>query len=90
MLGAVILPLHDPVEMAEQIAIVDLMSNGRLSVISARVKCRFEFAMFRKSLKDRAKLMDDGLEIILRALRGRTVREGGRPIFVPAVAGSGA
>lgn len=81
-LGAVILPLHDPVELAEQIAIVDLMSNGRLSVIFGAGYVPSEFAMFGKSLKDRAKLMDAGLEIILRALRGERFEKDGRPIFV--------
>lgn len=82
LLGAVILPLHDPVEMAEQIAIVDLMSNGRLGVIFGAGYVPFEFAMFNKSLKDRAKLMDSGIEIILRALRGEKFEHEGRPIFV--------
>ena len=82
ILGAVILPLHDPVEIAEQIALVDLMSNGRLSVIFGAGYVPFEFAMFGKSLKDRARLLDDGIEIILRALRGERFEKDGRPIFV--------
>jgi len=82
MLGAVILPLHDPVELAEQIAILDLMSKGRLNVILGAGYVPSEFAMFRKSLKDRAKLMDDGIEIILRALKGDRFDHEGRPIFV--------
>lgn len=82
MLGAVILPLHDPLELAEQIAIVDNMSNGRLNVIFGAGYVPYEFAMFRKSLKDRAKLMDQGLEIILRALKGERFEADGRPIFV--------
>ena len=32
-LGAVILPLHDPVMVAEQIAVLDLISGGRCRVI---------------------------------------------------------
>lgn len=82
MLGAVILPLHDPLELAEQIAVVDNMSNGRLSVIFGAGYVPFEFAMFQKSLKDRAKLMDAGLEIILRALKGEKFEFDGRPIYV--------
>ena len=82
ILGAVILPLHDPVEMAEQIAILDLMSGGRLSVIFGAGYVPAEFAMFGKSLKDRARLMDDGIEIILRALRGERFEKDGRPVFV--------
>lgn len=82
MLGAVILPLHDPVEVAEQIAILDLMSKGRLNVIFGAGYVPSEFAMFQKSLKDRAKLMDSGLEIILRALKGERFEHEGRPIFI--------
>lgn len=86
LLGAVILPLHDPLELAEQIAVVDNISNGRLGVIFGAGYVPYEFAMFRKSLKDRARLMDEGLEIILRALRGERFEhgegEGARPIFV--------
>lgn len=82
VLGAVILPLHDPVELAEQIAVVDLMSNGRLNVIFGAGYVPAEFAMFRKDLKDRAKLMDAGIEIILRALDGERFEHDGRPIFI--------
>lgn len=86
LLGAVILPLHDPLEIAEQIAVVDNISNGRLGVIFGAGYVPYEFAMFRKSLKDRAKLMDEGLEIILRALKGERFEHGtgdqARPIFV--------
>src|ERR1700754_1551596 len=32
-LGAVVLPLHDPVKIAEQIAVLDIVSGGRLEVI---------------------------------------------------------
>ncbi len=35
VLGAVILPLHDPVKVAEQIAVVDLISNGRVITVLA-------------------------------------------------------
>lgn len=81
-LGAVILPLHDPVEIAEQIAVVDLITNGRLHVIFGAGYVPSEFAMFNKSLKDRAKLLDSGIEIILRALNGERFEYEGRPIFV--------
>lgn len=81
-LGAVILPLHDPVEVAEQIAVIDLISNGRVSVIFGAGYVPFEFAMFGKSQKHRAKLMDAGIETVLRALRGERFEIAGRPVFV--------
>jgi alkanesulfonate monooxygenase SsuD/methylene tetrahydromethanopterin reductase-like flavin-dependent oxidoreductase (luciferase family) len=84
-LGAVILPLHDPVAVAEEIAILDLISNGRFSVIFGAGYVPGEFAMFEKSIRDRAKLMDRGLEIILRALNGERFEIDGRPIFIRPV-----
>jgi alkanesulfonate monooxygenase SsuD/methylene tetrahydromethanopterin reductase-like flavin-dependent oxidoreductase (luciferase family) len=81
-LGAVILPLHDPVMVAEQIAILDLISNGRVRVIFGAGYVPSEFAMFQTSTKDRAKRLDAGIEIILRALRGERFEFEGRPIFV--------
>lgn len=82
MLGAVILPLHDPVIIAEQIAIVDLISNGRLNVIFGAGYVPFEFAMFGKSLKDRGRLLDEHIELILRALNGERFEMNGKPVFV--------
>lgn len=82
ILGAIILPLHDPVEIAEQIALVDIMSNARLSVIFGAGYVPSEFRMFGKSLKDRARLMDEGIEIVLRALNGERFEHNGRPIYV--------
>lgn len=82
MLGAVILPLHDPVQVAEKIAVLDLISNGRLNVIFGAGYVPSEFAMFQRSLRDRAKLLDQGIDIILRALHGEGFEVDGRPIFV--------
>lgn len=81
VLGAVILPLHEPRMLAEQIAIVDLISNGRLSVIFGAGYVPYEFEMFGKSLKERGKLMDSGVELILRALKGEKFEMDGRPVF---------
>jgi alkanesulfonate monooxygenase SsuD/methylene tetrahydromethanopterin reductase-like flavin-dependent oxidoreductase (luciferase family) len=44
-LSAVLLPLHDPVMVAEQIAITDLISNGRMTVILGAGYVPFEFAI---------------------------------------------
>ncbi|CAM4090948.1 Alkanal monooxygenase alpha chain [Mycobacterium basiliense] len=82
LIGAVVLPLHDPVLVAEQIAVTDLMSNGRLKVTFGAGYVASEFAMFGKSLSDRAKLMDSGIDTILRALRGEKFQTDGRPVYV--------
>lgn len=81
-LGAVILPLHDPVKVAEQIAVLDLMSNGRLQVIIGAGYVPSEFKGFGASLRERGKRLDRRIDIILRALRGERFEADGRPVFV--------
>lgn len=81
-LGAVILPLHDPVKIAEHIAVLDLMSGGRLEVIFGAGYVPSEFSRFKVSLRDRGRLLDQGIDIILRALRGERFEADGREIFV--------
>lgn len=81
-LGAVLLPLHDPVKIAEHIAVLDQMSGGRLEVIFGAGYVPSEFARFRVSMRDRGKLLDQGIDIILRALRGERFKADGREIFV--------
>jgi alkanesulfonate monooxygenase SsuD/methylene tetrahydromethanopterin reductase-like flavin-dependent oxidoreductase (luciferase family) len=81
-LGAVVLPLHDPLKVAEDIAIVDQISQGRLEVILGAGYVPSEFARFGVSLHDRAKLMDRGIETILRALSGEATDGEGRDILV--------
>jgi len=81
-LNAVILPLHDPVKVAEQIAVLDLISGGRLEVVLAAGYVPSEFARFKVALRDRAKLMDQGFDIIVRALKGERFETDGREVFV--------
>jgi len=81
-LGAVLLPLHDPVKVAEQIAVLDIMSGGRLEVVLGAGYVPSEFAMFGASLRDRGKALDKGIDIILRALRGESFTVDDRPIRV--------
>lgn len=81
-LGAVILPFHDPVKIAEQIAVLDQMTRGRLQVIFGAGYVASEFAQFGVSLRDRGRLLDQGIEIILRALHGERFTVGGREVFV--------
>lgn len=82
ILGAIVLPLHDPVEVAETIAVTDIICRGRLTTTLAAGYVAAEFKMFGKSLADRARLMDEGLGVITRALSGERFTYGDREVFV--------
>ena len=89
VLGAIVLPLHDPVEVAETIAVTDVICGGRLFTTLAAGYVEAEFKMFGKSLGDRAKLMDEGLDVIVRALSGERFQYGEREVFVRPLPPSG-
>jgi alkanesulfonate monooxygenase SsuD/methylene tetrahydromethanopterin reductase-like flavin-dependent oxidoreductase (luciferase family) len=82
ILNALILPLHDPVEVAEQIAVLDHVSQGRLEVIFGAGYVPGEFARAGVPLSERGRLLDEGLDIIVRALAGERFEARGREVFV--------
>lgn len=82
MAGALVLPLHDPGDVAEQITVLDHLSNGRSHVVLAAGYAEQEFKAFGKSLHDRAKLMDHHLDIIVRGLAGERFMDGDREVYV--------
>ena len=62
-----LLPLHHPLRVAEDAAVVDIISGGRLDLgvaVGYRVK---EFEVFQIPHNRRGKLMDEAMEILTRA-----------------------
>ncbi|WP_128380936.1 LLM class flavin-dependent oxidoreductase [Streptomyces cavernae] len=88
--SAVIGPLHDPLRLAEEIAVLDLLSGGRLVTVAGIGYRPDEYAMFDVEWKRRGRLQDELLETLLAAwtgepftFRGRTVRVTPRPFSEP-------
>ncbi|MEV0210395.1 LLM class flavin-dependent oxidoreductase [Streptomyces sp. NPDC050788] len=88
--SAVIGPLHDPLRLAEEIAVLDLLSGGRLVTVAGIGYRPEEYAIFDVDWKRRGKLQDEVLETLLKAwtgepfeYRGRTVRVTPRPQTEP-------
>jgi alkanesulfonate monooxygenase SsuD/methylene tetrahydromethanopterin reductase-like flavin-dependent oxidoreductase (luciferase family) len=72
-----IAPLYDPVRFAEDAAIVDLISQGRLELALAVGYRRKEFDAFGVDYASRGRRTDDFLDIVRRLWAGETVsREG--------------
>ncbi|HEX4432470.1 MAG TPA: LLM class flavin-dependent oxidoreductase [Frankiaceae bacterium] len=67
---ALLVPLHDPIRLAEQIAVLDLASGGRVSVVAGLGYRPEEYEAAGKSWKDRGKSLDDSLTAILSAWKG--------------------
>src|SRR5262244_3575076 len=67
--AAVIVPWHDPLRVAEQAAVLDLLSNGRVRLGLGRGLARREFAAFRGTMDESRERFDESAAMILEALR---------------------
>jgi alkanesulfonate monooxygenase SsuD/methylene tetrahydromethanopterin reductase-like flavin-dependent oxidoreductase (luciferase family) len=82
VIAALIAPLHDPIRIAEDLAVVDVISNGRLVPILAAGYVESEFATFGKRLRDRGRLLEEAIEVLKRAWTGEPFEHGGRSVRV--------
>jgi len=80
--AALILPLHDPIELAEQMAVLDLVSGGRVSYVLALGYRQQEYAACGREFSARAKRMDACLEALQQAFSGEPFAFEGRPVRV--------
>ena len=67
--AAVILPWHDPLRVAEQAAVLDLLSKGRLRLGFGRGLARREFDAFRGTMDESRERFDEAAPMIVNALR---------------------
>src|SRR5436309_4085967 len=75
--AAVILPWHDPLRVAEQASVLDLLCKGRLRLGFGRGLARREFAAFRGTMDESRGRFDEAVPMIVEALRtGRIEAEG--------------
>jgi alkanesulfonate monooxygenase SsuD/methylene tetrahydromethanopterin reductase-like flavin-dependent oxidoreductase (luciferase family) len=80
-INALIAPFYDPLRLAEDIAVVDLISNGRVDVTLGGGYVHEEFAMFGVPMNERPARMTETVATLRAAwtgepfeFRGRTVR----------------
>jgi natural product biosynthesis luciferase-like monooxygenase protein len=68
--SVVVLPLHKPIEIAEQLAMVDLMSGGRLELGIGRGFVPFDYATAGVPMEEGQSRTHESLEVILKAWSG--------------------
>ena len=78
----VILPFYDPVRLAEDLAVLDIISNGRASVIFGIGYRPEEYEHFGLDIHRRGRLADDKLDLLRKLLSGEQVVHEGRRIMV--------
>lgn len=81
--NVLLLPLYNPLRLAEDGATVDILSNGRLVLGVAAGYRRGEFEGFGIPMRERAGRMDEGIEILRRAWSGEPFSFDGAYYHVP-------
>ena len=71
--GSVVLPLHDPIRVAEEWAVVDNLSNGRAGVAIASGWHPRDFSLFPQNYSQRKQVMLEGIETLKSLWRGETI-----------------
>jgi len=90
--AAALIPLHDPVRLAEQVAAVELLSGGRLSFVAGLGYRYEEFEMAGVDRKRRGTLLEEAIDVMRKAWtgepfewRGRTIRVTPKPPMQPLI-----
>ena len=76
--AAVILPWHDPLRVAENAAVLDLLSGGKFRFGMGRGLARREFAVFRQNMDESRGRFDEAAPMIVNALRTGVMEGGGK------------
>ena len=71
--GSVVAPLHSPVRIAEEWALVDNLSNGRTGIAFATGWHAFDYVIMPDAYHDRREKMFRYIDIVRRLWRGETV-----------------
>lgn len=86
MLAALVLPLYDPVRLAEDIAVLDNISRGRVAYVFGIGHRDEEYEHIGVDPRRRGRLADVNTALILQLLKGQPISHRGRRIHVtPAV-----
>jgi len=81
-IAAIVLPLHDPIRLAEEIATVDLITRGRVSFVVGIGYAEHEFEMAGVDRSQRAMLLEEYVEVMRKAWTGEPFEWRGRTIMV--------
>jgi alkanesulfonate monooxygenase SsuD/methylene tetrahydromethanopterin reductase-like flavin-dependent oxidoreductase (luciferase family) len=82
MIGALLLPLHDPIRVAEDLAVLDLVSRGRIVVTMGLGYRPLEYTAMDKEWSRRGRIMDESLDVLMKAWSGEPFEHHGETVQV--------
>ena len=81
--AVIVVPLHHPLVIAEEIATLDLLSGGRLDVGLGRGYQHYEFERFGLELESGRARWEESIDVILKALGGQPFSYEGKFFKIP-------
>ena len=81
-IAVVLLPLYDPLRLAEDMAVLDLISKGRVMYVGGVGAREVEYELLGADFKGRGKAADEKLEILLQAKTGQPFELDGRTVQI--------
>lgn len=79
----IVLPWHDPIRVAEQIAVLDIMCDGRCLFAFGRGRSELEFRGFRIPMSEARERFVEASEILVGCLEGRAFEFSGKYFEIP-------
>ena len=76
--AVLVLPLHHPIKLAEEIAMADQLTNGRIEIGFGRGYQEYEFDRLGVDINENREMFDESLEIISKALQEDTITYDGK------------
>ena len=81
-ISALLVPLHDPLRLAEDIAVVDHISRGRLAIVAGLGYRPEEFEMFGVDRTRRGRILEEHVEVMRKAWTGEPFEYRGTTVQV--------
>src|SRR5580700_9504700 len=85
MIAALIAPFHDPLRLAEDMIVLDILSRGRVDLIVAGGYVHEEFEMFGVAMSERGKRVTETVTILKAAFSGEPFEYHGRTLHLTPV-----
>jgi alkanesulfonate monooxygenase SsuD/methylene tetrahydromethanopterin reductase-like flavin-dependent oxidoreductase (luciferase family) len=82
MLAALIAPLHDPIRLAEDLAVLDVLSQGRILPVVSGGYVESEFKTFGRELSERREIMNGIIPLLEKAWTGEPFEHNGATVRV--------
>jgi alkanesulfonate monooxygenase SsuD/methylene tetrahydromethanopterin reductase-like flavin-dependent oxidoreductase (luciferase family) len=81
--AVIVVPLHHPLLIAEEVAMLDVLSNGRADIGLGRGYQRYEFERFGQQLDADGQRWNESLDILLKAFEGEPFSYDGKLFKIP-------